>query len=367
MSQAFNNLKVVKKIAETHDSASFLIEVPTELKEQYEYKAGQYLTVKVNIQEEECRRAYSIFVAPFENKFGFTVKRLQGGKVSNFLIDNISEGDLLEIMTPEGRFILEADAEHKRDHYFIAGGSGITPVMAMIKTVLEEEPMSKAYLLYCNRNEDSIIFKEDLEALEAKYKGQFVVKHNLSQPYKEKAGGLKGLLGKKKSNWGGWKGRLNATKISEFLEENPSISKNNHYYLCGPGGLIETSETYIKSLGTSTGNIHKEYFISADSESKAFSSEGVSGCHAEVQLNGETFDIAIPSDKTVLEALLDAGKDAPYSCTSGACSTCVARITEGEVEMDACFALDEEEINSGLVLTCQSRAKTGKLKLVFEN
>lgn len=368
MSQSFHSLKISGKINETSDSASFLFEIPEELKEAYSFQAGQYLTVKVQINGEELRRSYSIFTAPGEDDFGFTVKRLKGGKVSNYLIDNFSEGDSMELMTPEGNFTLTANPAAQRDHYFISGGSGITPVMSMIQTVLEEEPMSKAFLIYCNRNEDSIIFKNKLQKLENKYAGQFILRHVLSQPSTEKASGIKGIFGKKVSSWDGWTGRIDAGKLQLFFDENESHSGEDHYYMCGPEGLIQTTENYLSNKGISSDRMHKEYFTTADvsEEQKEQNISSSEACTAEVSLNGENFTVEIPSDKTVLEALLDMGKDAPYSCTSGACSTCVAKVSEGEVEMDVCFALDEKEVADGYILTCQSRAKSSNLKLKFE-
>ncbi len=367
MSIQFNSLRVVDKVAETEDSASFLFEIPENLANDYKYTAGQYLTLKVSVNGEELRRAYSIFTAPHENKFGCTVKRLKGGKVSNYLIDNVNKGDSMEVMVPEGKFILEPHQDLTRDHYFIAGGSGITPVMAMMKTALESEPLSRVYLLYCNRNESSIIFEKEIEQMEDKYAGQFFVRHNLSQPHKQKAGGLKGLFGGSTSSWTGWQGRLDGSKLQRFFDDHEPVSKDEHYYLCGPGGLIETTEQFLRNRGAGDGQIHKEYFTTADlgETKKAVAASGGS-CQAKVTLNGETFEVEIPGDKTVLEALMDEGKDAPYSCTSGACSTCVAKVKEGEVEMDACFALDEDEIKNGYVLTCQARAKTATLDIEFE-
>ena len=370
MSSNFNSLQVLEKIQETSDSCSFLLELPEALKESYSYIPGQYLTVSVEVNGEELRRAYSIFTAPCENKFGFTVKRVDKGKVSNHLIDKVNLGDSLDIMKPEGKFIVETQHDLQRDHYFFAGGSGITPIMSMIQSIIEEEPMSTVYLLYCNRNESSVIFKNKLKALEANHAGQFVWKNILSQPDEEKSKGLKGLFGGKETNWKGWQGRINGVMIAKFLEENPSKSNNNLYYLCGPGGLIDTTENYLKSNGVDASVINREYFTNPDQEVKqsTASAAGAGGdCQAEVTLNGDTFNVVIPSGKTVLETLMEMGKDPPYSCTSGACSTCVAKVSEGEVEMDVCFALDDDEVESGYVLTCQSRPKTSQIKLTFEN
>jgi ring-1,2-phenylacetyl-CoA epoxidase subunit PaaE len=272
-------------------------------------------------------------------------------------------------MNPEGKFVVDTQHDLQRDHYFFAGGSGITPVMSMIISVLEEEPKSNIYLLYCNRNEGSIIFNDRLNELAENHKGQFSLRHILSQPDKKKSKGIKGLLGKKESKWSGWKGRIDGKILKKFLEENPSKTSDSNYYLCGPGGLIESVENYLKNNGVDAARISREFFTNPDQKDKATSAQPVEGgdCQAEVTLNGDTFIATIPSGKTVLEALMELGKDPPYSCTSGACSTCVAKVAEGEVEMDVCFALDDDEVKSGYVLTCQSRPKTSNLKLTFEN
>ncbi|MBT8232544.1 MAG: ferredoxin--NADP reductase [Saprospiraceae bacterium] len=366
MSNTFNSLKVLDKINETIDSCSFLLSIPEDLKDVYNFTSGQYITVSVNINGEEQRRAYSIFTSPSEDKFGFTVKRVDGGKVSNFLIDEVSIGGTLDIMAPEGKFILEPNVDLSRDHYFIAGGSGITPIMSMIITLLEEEPLSTAYLLYANRNENNIIFEKALNWLTEKYKDQLIVTYILSQPNREKTGGLKGLFSKGKTTWTGLTGRINKKCLANFLNDNPSKSKNDYFYLCGPGGLIETAEEFLKSKGIDSSKIKREYFSNAHEQKSGTQTEMSGECTADVQLNGEKFQINIPGDKTVLEALLDQGKDAPYSCTSGACSTCIAKVSKGKVEMDACFALDDDEIEKGFVLACQARVKTPELEINFD-
>ena len=271
-------------------------------------------------------------------------------------------------MSPQGKFIVETQHDLQRDHYFFAGGSGITPIMSMIQSLIEEEPMSSVYLLYCNRNEESIIFKDRLDALADNHAGQFTIRHILSQPG-GKSKGIKAIFGKKNDKWKGWKGRIDNSIVQKFLDENNTKSGNNNYYLCGPGGLIESVESYLKASGVDSSTINREYFTNPDQKVDTDSTnlENDSDCKAEVTLNGETFSAVIPSGKTVLEALMEMGKDPPYSCTSGACSTCVAKISEGEVAMDVCFALDDDEISSGYILTCQSRTKTNVIKIVYEN
>ncbi len=367
---AFNKLKIGQKIMETEDSCSVLLDIPTEVKEQYDFKPGQYLTVKLEINGQEVRRAYSIFTAPHSNQFGFTVKRVKGGLVSNYLIDKVNVGDEMEVMTPDGKFVVDANHQTNRDYYFFAGGSGITPIMSMVSTILEKEPMSSCFLLYGSRNENSIIFKNQLDEMARKHEGQLHVSHIISQPNVEKKGGLKGLFGKKSNpTWRGMKGRINTDILTRYMEDHPSRTGRNVYYLCGPNGMIETVENYLINLGTESVQIKKEYFTAADSASTgaATTSSKSEGTNAKVILNGETFIIHIPSNKTILDALIDESKDPPYSCTSGACSTCMAKVIEGEVAMDVCFALDDDEVKDGYILTCQSRCQTSNLVLDFES
>lgn len=182
----FNSLKVSQKINETSDSCSFLMEIPEALTNEYTFKTGQYLTVRFQINGKEERRAYSIFTALHDGQLGFTVKRVAGGVISNHLIDNVRVGDEIDVMQPEGKFTIDPGHQNVRDHYFFAGGSGITPIMSMISSILEAEPMSTCYLLYANRHEDNIIFKKKLDDLILRYEDQLYVSYIISNPTKQR-------------------------------------------------------------------------------------------------------------------------------------------------------------------------------------
>ena len=182
----FNELKIKKIVLETEDTKSYYFNVPEHLKSKYRYKAGQYITIDHEVNGEDVRRAYSICTAPESGEMAVTIKRVKNGKMSNFFFEKINEGDQVKVAAPEGRFIVEPDHEKGRDHYFIVAGSGITPVMSMVTTILEEEPKSACYVLYGSRNEDQIIFQEGLSDLEKQYADQLFIIHTLSQPKKRK-------------------------------------------------------------------------------------------------------------------------------------------------------------------------------------
>ena len=361
----FHNLKVKEVVNETENCVTLLFEINQEIKDKFNFFPGQYLTVKANINGEDVRRAYSICTGKNEDHVGVSVKKVTDGKMSTFINQNVKKGDVLEVMQPDGKFTLITNIDVQRDHYFFAAGSGITPVMSMIKTMLEEEPKSTAYLLYGSKDENNIIFKKQLDELLSNYEGQLVVEHTLSRPTKEKAGGLLGILGKKSTNWQGLKGRIDSEKVARFVQGNPVKSNEAEYYVCGPGDMIETVRTTLMGNGVKKENIHQEYFSTA-SDGKVEVSSSVSGAQLKAKLNGKEVELVVPAGKTVLDTLLEAGHEAPYSCTSGACSTCMAKVTKGSVEMEACFALDDEEVEQGYVLTCQSHPTSDVVEIDFE-
>jgi len=364
MSQDFHKLKVKEVVRETNEAKSIYFDIPADLQQQYNYKAGQYLTLKFQIKGDEVRRAYSICTSPTEDKIGVNVKRVAKGLVSNHINDNLNAGDEIEVMVPDGKFGIDLDDEYKRDFYFFASGSGITPVMSILKTILEHEPMSRCYLLYGNRSEDSIIFKEELGRLASKYEGQFGLTHTLSKPNREKAGGLKGMFSKGKITWPGWQGRINGERINKFLEAHPKQGKEAHYFVCGPGAMIDTILDHLETRGVGSDRLHSEHF--AASGAPAVGGGSATDSKVTVHLAGQTYNVDVPSSKTILDALIDNKVDAPYSCTSGACSTCVGKVVKGDVSMDMCYALDDDEVAEGYVLVCQSRANSAEVEITFD-
>jgi len=366
MSKSFHTLQVKNIKQETPDAITFTFEVPGSLKELYKYTQGQHLTLRFIINGKEERRSYSMCSSPVEEDLSVTVKRVKGGVVSNYIHDHLQPGSEVEAMPPEGWFFTPLDADNKKNYYFFAAGSGITPLMSMMKTILEQEQMSFIFLLYGNRNEDTIIFKEELHRLSQHYAGQLHLTHLLSQPNREKTKGLGGLFSKGKISWTGKSGRINGQAVREFLQENPPRHKASEYFLCGPGDMIDAAEKALTALGTEAKNIHHEYFSSAAPATAGTAVAGIDGARVVAILDKKRIETTVPAGKSILAALLDAKADAPYSCTAGACATCMAKLLKGKVKMDVCYALDESEIAKGYILTCQSHPVTDEVELTYD-
>ena len=363
MTHDFHPLSVTRIDSPTEDARVIYLN-PRE-RQGFDFHAGQYLTLRLEINGREERRAYSLCTSPDDKELGFCVKRLPGGTVSNYLIDRLKPGDELEVMPPEGRFLAKTNPDQRKTYYLIGAGSGITPLMSIARKVLADESGSAVHLLYGNRSEDTIIFRDELDELADQYRGQFTVSHVLSQPARKKTSGLGGLFGKTKPTWEGRIGRIDAQELGLFLAEHESRTSASAYYICGPSGLIDTAEKELLRRGVEAERIHTERFVVAPvAEGDRIS--GTSGARAVVTLDGKTQEHAVESGKTILETLVAAGLNPPYSCSSGACSTCMAKVTAGEVKMDVNHALDPDEVAEGYVLTCQAHPVTEVVELSYD-
>lgn len=358
----FYPLTISQVKTETTDTVSLYFQVPTELVDTFSYKQGQYLTLRFTIDGNEVRRAYSMSSSPLEPELAVSVKRVSGGKMSNYIHDVVKAGDTVDVMPPQGRFYTKLDPDQRKSYYLFGAGSGITPLMSILKTTLEEEPQSSVYLLYGSREDDQIIFYDQLQALSQRYAGQLTVEYIVSKPKKEKGGWFK----KSTTNWAGRIGRISPVEIERFFNECPQQGNSAEYFICGPGAMIDAVETCLLEQGIDKKNIHSERFVNA-AEAAANKAQNTGGAGAvKVQLRGEQFTIQVPENKTILETLLDNKHDAPYSCMAGACSTCMAKVKSGKVKMDVCYALDDDEVADGYVLACQAHPDSDDVEISFD-
>jgi ring-1,2-phenylacetyl-CoA epoxidase subunit PaaE len=360
----FHNLSIQSIVNETEDAKTIFFTIPSSLKSEFSFKAGQYLTLQDSINGEEVRRAYSICTMPDSETIGVTIKKLENGKMSSYIHNNWATGQEKSVAAPDGNFTIEPDHYTQKNYFFITAGSGITPVMSMLSSVLEHEPLSKCYVLYGCRNENSIIFKNQLDEIIKKYEDQLFITYTLSQPNAEKSGGLFGMFKKQVISWQGETGRISEAKVASFLESYTIDKKHDsEFYLCGPGDMITSVEEYLTKIYVDKKKINKEFFSTSSSDKKEIAS---GSSQIKVTLNGETFIMTSNGKKPILDELIDMKKNPPYSCTSGACSSCMAKVVSGKVEMEVCYALDDQDIQNGLILTCQAKAVTPEVEIVFD-
>ena len=269
-------------------------------------------------------------------------------------------------MPANGRFFTEMEETHRKNYYLFSGGSGITPMMSILKTVLEKEPQSVVYLLYGNRDLDSVIFKKELDQIQKRFSGQVFVEHVLENPPFTKEGGFMGMFAKKKVLWDGFTGLITPQILEEFLKKYPTKGRDSEYFICGPGPMMTITKETLDKQNLDQKKIHQEVFssIGSSKEGAASTSSGDKK-KVVVHLDGKRLEIMVGGNESILDVLLKQDVDAPYSCTSGACATCMAKVLKGKIEMDACFALDDDEVAEGLVLTCQSHPVSDDVELTF--
>ncbi|MBL6448026.1 ferredoxin--NADP reductase [Fulvivirga sp. 29W222] len=338
----YYNLKVKEIIQETKDAITIVFESP---EDKINYKSGQFLTLIVPMEGKDVRRAYSLCSSPFvDGDLAVTVKRVEGGLMSNWLPDNLKVGDTMRIMEPMGVFTTEYKSDNKRHIIMFAGGSGITPMMSITKSMLTQEPDSIISLIYCNRNIDSIIFKEKLDQLQTDYEGRFRVIH---------------ILDDAPMNWQGHSGLLNHGMLVKIFERIPNWGEDNTTYLmCGPEGMMKNVENLLDEQKIDKSRVFKESFVAGtiDKELKKEGAESVEGeivtREVTVIYDGEEHKFTVEPDATILETALDLGIDLPYSCQSGLCTACRGKCISGKVKLDEEEGLSESEIEEGYVLTC---------------
>lgn len=355
----FYPLTVKEVRPETADCVSVLLEVPEELKEAFLFAPGQYLTFRRQLEGAELRRSYSICSAPHEGELRVAVKKVSGGRFSSYANSDLKAGDVLEVMPPLGKFSPRTSEKKNKQYLAFAAGSGITPVISIMKSVLQDEPGSHFTLVYGNKNRHSIIFREAIEALKNTYMERVRIYHVLSREHMDVPL---------------FNGRINAEKCEAFCNGLIDVHQVDEAFICGPEDMILSVREKLMALGMSQGQVHAELFASPDQPRekhqqwmKEHAQDEGPKSKVSITLDGTTFDLELSyNGESILDAALAAGADLPYACKGGVCCTCRAKITEGEVEMEVNYALEPDEVAKGFVLTCQSHPKTDRVVVDFD-
>ncbi|QNM83509.1 ferredoxin--NADP reductase [Sphingomonas sabuli] len=344
MSAHFHALRVAQIVPETADANSIRFDIPPELRDAFRFKAGQHLTLKATIDGEDVRRNYSLCTSPDSGEWMVTVKRIGGGLFSNWVGDTLKAGDTLDVLPPHGSFTTDFAEGISRHVVGIAGGSGITPVMSLVRTLLKSEPGSRFTLLYGNRDSSSIIFLEELARLKDRYLDRFEVFH---------------FLDGEEGDFELFNGMLNRERVDEAIEHligDPA--RIGDWFICGPGPMMDAAETALLDRGVERSRIHIERFT-ADRPTAALASQmaelqsKAAGIVMSVTLDGRTRKVPF-SESNILDSAREAGLPAPFACKAGVCATCRAKVTAGKVEMAARYGLTDEEVAESYILTCQS-------------
>lgn len=345
----YYDLRVKEVVRETEDAISIVFEIPGE---RINYKAGQYVTLIMQIDGQEVRRSYSLSSSPeTDENLVVTVKKVEGGNVSRYLNHELKPGDKIRVMQPLGKFTTEFDESHERTLLLFAGGSGITPLISILKTLLASEPKSNAILIYQNRNLQSIIFKNLIDSLAAKYPDAFTVIHVLSKPEK---------------SWQGKSGRITANMVKNIVNETGFSLHNADVFFCGPAGMMDTAELVMKELGVEKSRCYKESFVATPSKKEDTGSKEESQNETSrviISVDGEENTVMVKRDEFILETALDNDIDVPFSCQSGLCTTCRGKLISGKVRMEDPDGLSDDEIAQGYILTCVSHPDSNEIRI----
>jgi ring-1,2-phenylacetyl-CoA epoxidase subunit PaaE len=344
----FHTLRVTDVRKETQDCVSIALMPDDAEVTNFTFKAGQYLTLKAQIGGEEVRRSYSLCSAPSDGELRVAVKRVEQGKFSTWANHELKEGSTLESMAPNGKFVLEIQPTSKRKFIAFAAGSGITPILSQIQEVLRSEPDSQFTLFYVNRETHSIIFREKLQELKDEYLNRFR---------------LFNIMTREPQDIALFNGRLDQKKCAAILSSQwVDAAEMDAAFLCGPEDMIWGCKAALEEAGMDAEKVKFELFTSsapkaevASKASESSTNSGADGNELAIVLDGLTTVVRVPDGKSIIDAALDAGLDAPYSCLGGVCCTCRAKMTKGNVEMDVNYALEVSETEVGFALTCQSK------------
>ncbi|HEU4514020.1 MAG TPA: 1,2-phenylacetyl-CoA epoxidase subunit PaaE [Nocardioidaceae bacterium] len=340
----------------TEDSVAITFDVPEELRDDYAYTHGQHITVRTQLADDDVRRNYSICSPVSAGVLRIAVKRLPGGAFSEHALEQLQVGDVIDVMTPSGRFFTELDPAHEKSYVCIAAGSGITPVLSIVATTLEVEPRSRVTLLYANRTHASVMFLEEVEDLKDRYPERFQLIHILSREPQEVEL---------------FSGRLDVPRMQRLLDSVIPPADVDEWFLCGPYEMVSTLRKQLIAEGVSKRAVHAEVFHVEPGppvrRTPVESATAATGSEVTISLDGRRSTFPLATDgPSVLEAALTVRADAPFACKGGVCGTCRAKVVEGTVEMDTNWALEPDELERGYVLTCQSHPTSDKVVLDYD-
>jgi ring-1,2-phenylacetyl-CoA epoxidase subunit PaaE len=352
----FHRLAVNDLRQETADAVSLTFAIPNELAQDYAFAPGQYLTLRTMMDGEEVRRSYSICSGPDDGELRIAVKKVDGGAFSNWAADELKCGDELDVMTPTGRFGVASVADEARTCVGFAAGSGITPILSIVKGVLAREPNSRFFLFYGNRSSASVMFLEALEELKDRFVDRFSIFHVISGEEQDIP-----IL----------HGRLDGAKVRVLLRSLVPAENVDHVFICGPTGMSDDIEATCRAIGIAEERIHVERFVSglggkprakavvpASAPPKAF---------ASLIIDGKRREVPIAEGEAILDAALRGGVDLPFACKGGMCSTCRAKLVEGRAEMDVNYSLEPWELEAGFILTCQAKPVSEKVVVDYDH
>lgn len=353
----FHSLRVKDIYKETTDCSVVTFDVPVDLYQDFSFNAGQHLTLKAIINGEDVRRSYSLCSSPLEQQWKVAVKQIPGGLFSTYVNQELQAGDILEVMAPSGKFGVPVDTQKKKNYVAFAAGSGITPMLSIIKTHLAAEPDATFKLFYLNRTVKSIIFKEEVEQLRNQYFGRFEIFY---------------FLTKEQRDIELFNGRFNSEKLQTLTKTLIDVSSTDEVFICGPEEMIFLIRDELVAAGLEKEKVHYELFVTGLSEedkkrAARLAEQKVEGVEVTIIDGGKEFHFTMTDEyDNILDAALGAGADLPFACKGGVCSTCKCKVEGGNVEMKINYALEEDEVAQNLVLSCQAVPTTERVKVNFD-
>ena len=352
----FHPLTIKEIRRETPECVSIVFDIPEHLKDEYRFEPGQNITLKINLGDEEIRRSYSICSSPNENELRVAVKQISGGKFSGHANALMKIGDVISVLPPTGKFNTKLSSTNAKHYLAFAAGSGITPVISIIKTIFDTEPDSFFTLVYGNRSRSSIIFREQLEAIKNKKMDRFVLHHILSREQTDAPVNH---------------GRIDSEKCEMLAKYLVDINNMDHIFLCGPEEMIFSTREWLLKKNIPKEKIHFELFTVPGEKTKSRQQHATSHTDETSKITIKIDGVALPFNlpyegPSILDGAMQQGADLPFACKGGVCATCRAKLTFGEVEMDTNYALEEDELAAGFILTCQSHPRSAEVHIDFD-